>query len=210
VVDQDGDGAVSLSDFLGFYLKLEHSEVPTEDLDRLFEYLDASGAGTILKESFMQLARLFYSVISQTVLTDTLSVKESKTVRRMDVGEVVEVTDAPAKDESVGVMRVPCRAVRDAAVGWATIIGNKETVFLKPCRNLYRVIKDMPLLAGRSTDSAPLRSLKVDDLVEVLEWDQKDELTGAWRVRVRVKGDGIVGWATKQLAREGAVYLQLA
>lgn len=75
----------------------------------------------------------FYRCVNEAVITDGQTVTEGKTVRRLRKGEIVEALDLERKDTSIGVMRVKCRAVCDATLGWVTTVGNAGTAFLEPC-----------------------------------------------------------------------------
>ncbi|CAK0884767.1 unnamed protein product [Prorocentrum cordatum] len=55
---------------------------------------------------------LCYTVVRTTVLTTSLSIEQGKPIRRMEVGEAMEVT-------------------QDGATGWATVAGSNGTAFLK-------------------------------------------------------------------------------
>merc|ERR1711972_841423 len=54
-----------------------------------------------------------------------------KHVRMLDVGESFEVLEGPRISAPAQVERVRGRAVRDGAVGWVTVTGNKGTPFLQ-------------------------------------------------------------------------------
>merc|ERR1712032_852009 len=75
----------------------------------------------------------FLACVKEAVMTSELSVADSKTIRRISKGEIVEVLEFDRKDASCGVMRVKGRAVRDGAVGWISTAGNQGTLFLVPC-----------------------------------------------------------------------------
>jgi len=73
----------------------------------------------------------FYKCSNATVIHDGFQVKAAQIVRRVEVGEVVELTEGPRPEKEIGVMRIKARAERDGAVGWITVKGNQGTVFLR-------------------------------------------------------------------------------
>jgi len=80
---------------------------------------------------FLEPGGNFFLVVKETLLTDGLSVQDSKTVRRLSKGEMVEVLEFQKKDASVDVRRIRGRAKLDGAMGWITVASNQGTVFLE-------------------------------------------------------------------------------
>lgn len=75
----------------------------------------------------------FYSCVKETLMTDGLSVADSKTVRRITKGEVIEVLEFPKKDSSLSMQRLKGKAKLDGAVGWITVASTAGQTFLEPC-----------------------------------------------------------------------------
>merc|ERR1712176_1554027 len=71
-----------------------------------------------------------YKCVAPTVIQDSLGVKSAKTIRKAEVGEIIEWVAGPEEDKTVGAMRIRGRAQKDGATGWMTIKGNQGTVFL--------------------------------------------------------------------------------
>eukprot|EP00927_Polykrikos_kofoidii_P072470 TRINITY_DN68586_c0_g1_i1.p1 TRINITY_DN68586_c0_g1~~TRINITY_DN68586_c0_g1_i1.p1 ORF type:complete len:930 (-),score=237.68 TRINITY_DN68586_c0_g1_i1:87-2876(-) len=192
---------VSFVDRVGGSLKLDEDQV-----NKLFDNISCSAA-QISKHQFMELIRLFYKCVKSTVLSETISIK-SKTIRRLDLAEVVEAIEGPCKDEGAGVERVRCRAVNDDAEGWVTIAGNQGTSFLEPGGNLYAVLKETVLSDGLSVqDSKTLRRVSKGEVIEVVEFAKKDESLGVKRVRGKCKIDGATGWITMS-GNQGTCFLE--
>ncbi|CAE7633327.1 unnamed protein product [Symbiodinium pilosum] len=97
-------------------------------LERLFVSV-TKGGGQLDRASFLEFIRFYFRCVKGTVLSEEICIK-SKTVRRLEVDEVLEVLEGPSKDEGANVQRVRCLAVQDGARGWATIAGNQGTPFL--------------------------------------------------------------------------------
>lgn len=81
---------------------------------------------------FLEPGGNFYTVVKETLLTDALSVQDSKTVRRIARGELIEVLEFGKTDPSVDVKRIKGKAKVDGATGWITVASNQGTVFLEP------------------------------------------------------------------------------
>ncbi|CAK9104337.1 Uncharacterized protein SCF082_LOCUS48697 [Durusdinium trenchii] len=116
------------------------SLVEDEKLDKVFPGPPLAEkdkeAVEISKEDFMRVVRIFYKVVKEIVLSDNLLIEQSDQLRRMDVGEIIEVFQGPMLDPSVGVYRIHGKALKDGIVGWATVAGNQGITFLMPDNNL--------------------------------------------------------------------------
>lgn len=167
----------------------------------------------MLKDRFMELVRVFMKVAKDTVMTASLSIKGSKTMRRLELGEVVEVLEGPVKETTVDVQRVFARVMKDNLEGWITLAGNQGSVFLEDGGKVFRVEKDVALEDNFEPDSnaskkADARVLKVGDLVEVLEWPQTEPKSSHTRMKCKCKSDGATGWVTS-VSKTGMVYLEV-
>jgi len=191
---------------------------PSEaDLGRLFPYIEENGEGHFTEESWSNLVRIYMKVAKATVITKELSLK-SETLRRVEAGEVVELLEAPTKEEESGVERAKVRAMNDGVEGFVAAVGDEGTKFLEAGGSTFKVVKETIVtasfeLAGDKDDSKKLkdttRKLKVGETVEVREWAKKEEASGLMRMKVRVKSDGQVGWATS-VGNTGIVFLEVA
>jgi len=97
---------------------------------------DVSGWVTIAGNQgtpFLEVGGNMYTVVKETILTDGLSVEDSKTIRRVTKGEMIEVLEFAKKDATVDVKRIRGKARLDGVTGWITLSGNQGTKFLEPC-----------------------------------------------------------------------------
>jgi len=190
-----------------------------DDLARLFANLDEDSEGFLSKDKVTNLIRIFMKVSKDTVITSGMSIKESKTLRRLDVGEMVEVIEGPMKEEKVEVMRVHAKVMKDNLDGWITLEGNQGTVFLEDSGNLFKVVKETILTESFEIDSGAAkenarklkvttRKLKEGEIVEVREWARKEEASGLMRMKCKAKSDGAVGWVTT-VGNQGTVFLEI-
>mmetsp|Transcript_26422 Transcript_26422/g.78751 ORF Transcript_26422/g.78751 Transcript_26422/m.78751 type:complete len:721 (-) Transcript_26422:213-2375(-) len=187
----------------------EVAELSEDDLKRVFAHLDEESAGSLSKEKLLNFIRVYMKVTKETAITSEISIKDSKSIRRLEIGEVVEILEGPTKEDSVEVMRVRARTVTDNIDGWITTEGNKGTSFLAPGGNLWKVVKETILtgdfdLDGDNKEST--RKLKVGEVVEVREWAKKEEKSGLMRMQCRCRSDGLVGYVTT-VGNTGTVFV---
>mmetsp|Transcript_126351 Transcript_126351/g.200388 ORF Transcript_126351/g.200388 Transcript_126351/m.200388 type:complete len:231 (+) Transcript_126351:195-887(+) len=172
----------------------------------------ARGGFHITRKDFKQIIRMYYKVVRHCVLSDNLQIEQSAQIRRMDVGEVIEVHRGPSLDPSVSVYRVFGRCIRDGVNGWATIAGNTGVTFLMPGGRIFTVKAQVPLtqdlkdVEGLNT----VRLLKEGEVLEVLEWARTSRSAlGVTRIRVMAQLDSACGWATTVGNDQGStVYLE--
>jgi len=182
----------------------EQVDLSPESLSAAFACLLEDGSSGISKEDFARLLRMHYRVVKTTAITDARSLKDSRTLRRLEVHEVVEVLRGPMKEGAHYVMRIRARVLKDNLEGWITTSGNLGTLFLKESSNLFKVTKETILTdsfdVAHSKDSTQLkvttRKLKPGELLQVYEWPRKHEESGLVRMKAKAKSDGAVGWVT--------------
>jgi len=185
-----------------------------EDLSRVFKDV-AEESSSISKEVFLRVVRIYMKVLKESVITEGISIKDSKTLRRLELNEVVEVVEGPKKEDKADVMRIRVKVMKDDIEGWITPVGNQGTVFLEEGAHTWKVVKEtiMTESFSLSGDGASkklkddTRKLKVNELVEVRDWPKKDE-SGCMRMQVKAKSDGQVGWVT-MMGNAGNVFLEV-
>merc|ERR1712094_30284 len=105
-----------------------------EDRGVVFRSFLREGQSGLNLDDFHRLASTFMKVLVGTSLTDGLNISSSKVLKQLKAGQVVELLEGPQADaESAGIQRVRIKTVIGATEGWATVKGNKGTVFLKEC-----------------------------------------------------------------------------
>jgi len=190
-----------------------------EEIARVFGSLDEEEEGTIGKDKFTNLIRTFMKVSHDTVITESCAIKDSKTLRRLEKGEVVEILEGPLKEDTVGVVRVRATAMKDELEGWITLEGNQGTIFLEEGGTLFRVIKETILTESFELDGGgakdatrklkdTTRKLKEGEVVEVREWSRREERSGLMRMKCKVKSDGMIGWVTT-VGNQGTTFLEV-
>eukprot|EP00746_Dinoflagellata_sp_MGD_P163913 gnl/MRDRNA2_/MRDRNA2_92225_c0_seq1.p1 gnl/MRDRNA2_/MRDRNA2_92225_c0~~gnl/MRDRNA2_/MRDRNA2_92225_c0_seq1.p1 ORF type:complete len:905 (-),score=324.00 gnl/MRDRNA2_/MRDRNA2_92225_c0_seq1:12-2357(-) len=200
---------LSEADFLAYTKKCDDlKELEEDSLKKVFKFM-AGKDETLSKEAFAANFRVFYKVVKQTVLTDNISIKESKTIRRLEVGEVMEVFEGPKTEvvkssedgEDSSLLRVKGQITKDQLEGWVTVSGNQGTVFLEPGGNTYKVKIAADFTEGLDAkESTCLKQLKPGAIIQVMEMAAKDEASGDMRVKGMIKGDGAIGYFTQTTA----------
>merc|ERR1712136_423973 len=109
-----------------------------------------------------------------------------------ELNEVVEILEGPVKEETVDVMRVSVKAMKDGVQGWVTLAGNQGSKFLEEGGNTFKVVKETILTEsfGLETSASKestrklrdtTRKLKEGEFVEVREWPRKEPTSGLMR-----------------------------
>mmetsp|Transcript_15185 Transcript_15185/g.24021 ORF Transcript_15185/g.24021 Transcript_15185/m.24021 type:complete len:1722 (+) Transcript_15185:1-5166(+) len=109
----------------------------------------------------------FYKCKAATALTDNVDIQKCKPIRKIEVGEVLELAEteetAPV-DEASGIKtRIHVRAAKDGKVGWATVQGSRGTVFLE-AETAYKIEREVPLRTLINVDSKLKRPMEVGEL----------------------------------------------
>jgi len=76
----------------------------------------------------------YYRVGAATVVQDSLQVKGASTLRKLEVGESVEVLEGPTREKDLDVLRIRGRLEKDGVIGWITIKSAQGTMFLNAKR----------------------------------------------------------------------------
>jgi len=153
----------------------------------------------IAKDDFNRLVRIYYKVVKEIVLSDSLTIESAGQLRRMEVGEIVEVYQGPVIDPSVNVYRIHGCALMDGQDGWITVAGNQGITFLQPGGHVFKVVQqcalteDLQDLSGEKT----VRTLSQGEMLEVLGWARTaNSPVGITRLQVRAHMDSARGWVT--------------
>jgi len=188
---------------------------PAEDLVlRWLDSISTSEKPTHLQRfDIWRSLRQCWKVMKPTTLTDGLSVKESTTLQKLEAGEVVELIgqEEPLQDEESELQRIRARLPGDGTVGYVTVKSNSGSITLLQGGDRLKVVKETSLAESLEVSGPaakePLRQLKVGEILEYLDEEKKDEVSGLLRVKVRAQNDKACGWASK-VGNQGTVFLQ--
>jgi len=162
------------------------------------------------REDFMRLIRVYCKVTKDVVLTDNMAIEGSQQLRKLLPGEVVEIYQGPTPEPGSASLRVQGRALKDGAVGWATMSVSGGDTFLVPGGNLLRVARPCPITdeSGDSSAARSSRTLCAGTLVEIMDWSRSALSSGSeTRIRGRARGDKVAGWMPLADAT-GAAFLE--
>jgi len=144
--------------------------------------------------TFAALNDKLYTCRCPIALTDGVVIKEAKALRRIDVGELLElIADEPQQD--AGVQRFNFRALKDGKVGWVTSKGNQGTVFVEATKSNVYVVQQQVALRERAERSSPVvRTLAAGEALKALGPPREDRAAARKGARVRSCEDGATGW----------------
>jgi hypothetical protein len=115
--------------FCKFLESLEGLSLTAEVAKLVCRQFEADG---ISKDTLMTHVVLYYKVIRPIAFTDVLDITKCNTLRKIDLGEVVELLEGPVTDEVNGITRVRAKALKGKPCeGWVTVCGNQGTTFLE-------------------------------------------------------------------------------
>jgi len=129
-------------------------------------------------------------------ITANFDITEGKALRKLSVGEALEIVDGPQEDSVRGLTRVKAKSKTDGKEGWVTVRGNQGTCYAEETDKHYICIRETSLQKSFCTDSPPLRTLEKGEVIEVNEGPKTETKEGNKRVKVRKLPDGTEGWFT--------------
>lgn len=205
-----GETSIPADGFRGFLEKMPGLELKKAQLDiGLARY--SSGVSRLMIVGLLQ---LYLRCAKELAITSAFEVKESKTVRKLAVGEIVEVLEEERTDEAVGLVRAKVKALLDGDEGWATLRGNQGTTFLVDFPKPFYILDDeVQMQSGFQSTSSEIRRMRAGEVLELLEGPRREDSYEIFRARGRAAKDGKEGWLTfkdnqgKELFEKVSVYV---
>lgn len=183
---------------LGLTLEKQHTQL-------LFRHLVPSGDG-LSKQRFASFVQKFYVVAKPIALTDSFEISQTKTIRKTEVEEIIEVLEGPRTDESAGLVRVRGRLLSDGVTGWITVKGNHGTSFLQQVEKPFYVCNADVALEVDASGTELVRKLRAEEVLELLEGPRKDtKAQDALRAQGKATKDDKTGWFTVK-DRSGTIF----
>lgn len=154
---------------------------------------------------------MFYLCKIPIAMTDRREIREGKSIRKLDAGELCLALDEdPVHDAAASVTRIRCRAMSDKLEGWITLKGSAGSIFAEVTSRFYIATRSTQLQhtpwegtyskEGSSScagsGSGALRLLDAEEVVEITEGPREEVQAEATRLKVRAARDGAVGWVT--------------
>jgi hypothetical protein len=199
-----GSTHIQESAFCRYVEKLPGMTLPAEHGKVISRHLGAEGVSRL---AFLKMFQQYWLCVKPIAITSVFDISETKTVRRVETNEVIELLEGPKGEEpkegavedkakASQMQRIRGRALLDGAEGWISVKGNQGTPFLrttlKPC---YKAVVDTELECDYDEDSGKAGMLKADDLFELLEGPKEQE-TVTMRAKVKSMPEGTEGWMT--------------
>merc|ERR1711957_113015 len=151
----------------------------------------------ISKGHFLNYLQLYFEVVKDIAFTTECDAGNSKAVRKADRGELVVVVEGPIHDEKLNVDGVKCKSIKHGTEGWMTVKGNQGTEFLKAVpKPFFETVKETSLQKDSKVDSAVVRTLKENEILEQIGIPRDEIADPISRTRVRATKDNAVGWVT--------------
>jgi len=138
---------------------------------------------------------LYNRVVKSTVITAEKPIN-SKSFRKLELGEIVEIFEGPVAEGDSGLTRSRCRTIEDDQQGWVTFEGNKGSTFLEPVGGYYTCVKETNLAEGVKVNDKTKRKVAKGENAQMLEPEKKDDSCGVLRMKVRMVRDDEIGWVT--------------
>jgi len=136
-----------------------------------------------------------YVCRSTIAMTDNFEINKCKVLRKVDVGETLEVLGGQEKsDAKQGFSRLRFKAVRDGREGWVTLIGNQGTVYVEVSDTHFVADHVITLRSGASRDAKVLRELQKGEVLEGQEPPKEVRPQARMGARARALDDGKIGW----------------
>jgi len=145
---------------------------------------------------FASLSNSLYVCKSTIAMTDNFDIRACKVVRKVDIGEALEMIGGQSEkeDSKIEIKRLQFRAMRDGKEGWVTLKGNQGTVFAEASKTHYIVAKDLDLREGVAKDSTVIRQLKAGEAFEGKEEPQEEKPDAKLGVCTRALSNSKQGW----------------
>jgi len=123
-------------------------------------------------------------------ITTTFDIAEGKSLRKLTVGEALQILEGPQKDTNRNFTRIKARSRVDGIEGWVTMQGNQGTSYVEETDSHYVCTQEAALQKAFGTDSVVHRKLQVGEVFEVADGPKTETRDGFFRVK------GPEGWVT--------------
>lgn len=184
----EADGTIPVESLRDFLQSVK--EMASAELDVALQGFEAG----ISRFAFFDLVEEYRKCVKEVAVTATIEVKSGGT-RKLEIDEVVQVLGQPTTEEGSGLLRAPCRILRDNIEGWVTLNGCQGTAFLKRVAKPYYLCEEeTSLLDSCASSGQQVSTARKGERLEVLEGPRLETTTEVTRARGRATKDGQVGW----------------
>eukprot|EP00928_Gymnodinium_smaydae_P087302 TRINITY_DN71581_c0_g1_i1.p1 TRINITY_DN71581_c0_g1~~TRINITY_DN71581_c0_g1_i1.p1 ORF type:complete len:2009 (+),score=514.05 TRINITY_DN71581_c0_g1_i1:70-6027(+) len=188
-----GKDEMSAAQFKSFVEGLPDHGLSKEQIDLAYNEFGRHG---LKRVGFAKVIQEFKTCTAATPITSDFE-KSSKTVRRLEAGEVFEVLEGPRESADSSLSRVRGRALRDGAEGWVTVQESPGAPFLKHSEKPFLCSSsDAPLHAASSPTAAVVRKLQRDEVLELIEGPRQETPAPGLVMEGTASSDSASGWVT--------------
>jgi len=189
----NGGTDIQVQQLRSFLEKLPNANLKSNQLDLGLEKYKAG----VSKLRLLGILQEYLRCVKDIAVTTAFEVKESKTLRKIAVAELVEVLEAPRMEAATGLPRARCRTLLDGKEGFATLKGNHGTSYLEKCAKPYYCCEtELDVQEAFESTSPEVRRMQPGEVLEVLEGPRREEPREVVRLRGVAKKDGAAGWVT--------------
>jgi len=202
-----GDERISEAAFGKYIEGIQGEAYKAEQITLLSRHIEMGGIGRRRFEAFLQ---QYFVIVKRIAITDDFDISQAKTIRKAESDEVVELLDGPRTDEKVGVTRIKAKSLSDGIEGWISLKGNQGTPFLQEVEKpFYSCQAEIALERDFKMDGEDglIRTVKVDEVLELIEGPRKLTFEPSLRVRGKATADGAMGWFTAKDKR-GVIFAE--
>jgi len=191
---QEGEDRIQEAAFIRHLETLDGLSFQPEHARLLCRHIEVGGIG---RRKFLALLQQYFVVVRSIAITDEFEISKGKLIRKADADEVIEVLEGPLTDDKVGLTRVKGKSLIDGQEGWITVCGNQGTPFLQEMEKpYYACTEEVVLQSDFDSEDMPVRTLRADEVVELLEGPRKESFSPVVRVHAKAVIDGVAGWLT--------------
>merc|ERR1719221_374700 len=142
------------------------------------------------KLCFLGMFQQYFKCVKEVSISTACEIKESKTIRKLALGEVVEVLETGLVDGATGIARLKCRTLTDKKEGWTSLRGNAGTSFFEKCTKPYYCFgEELPIQSGFENTSDVVKNMQPGEVLEVLEGPRKEDTLEMLRARGKAMKD---------------------
>lgn len=185
-----GKAQITESAFKKFVHSLKGHGLKDDEVSLVYKQFGRHG---LRKIGFVKALQEFAKCEKEVAITSGVGAS-SAVVRQLEPGELFEIFEGPTQD-----MRVRGRALRDSAAGWVTVQEGQGGSCLKAREKPFLCASRPVKLHERFDDASPaVKSLQVDEVLELLEGPREEITTPEIHLRMRLCKDPMEGWITIQ------------
>eukprot|EP00933_Yihiella_yeosuensis_P041191 TRINITY_DN35612_c0_g1_i1.p1 TRINITY_DN35612_c0_g1~~TRINITY_DN35612_c0_g1_i1.p1 ORF type:complete len:1094 (-),score=364.73 TRINITY_DN35612_c0_g1_i1:147-3428(-) len=188
----------------------QHGKASGLDAEALFKAVDSKNDGSIDEQEFLK----FYAGIDKELKPDEMEADIAANAEKAEgeaaADDKVAAPKAKAKvaelkaDLKPDVLKSLFKSLADDGAGKKI---SKET-FIRLMQVYYKVAKETTMTADLEvSDGSSVRTLKVDEVVVLLEGPTKEDKMKVWRIKAKAISDDAEGWITV-CGNQGTAFLK--